>query len=87
MHNDPNLTERPGAHDGNENLTSNRDGSLPLDFQLHFNYWSDLGDGGRRYRSTAREKLFPAPVANGRKSSDDDLREPNEKTSEGKQDP
>lgn len=55
-------------------------------YALHFDFWSELGDGGRRYRSNPRENLFPAPVANGRKSSDDDYQQTEDVTKRHEQD-
>ncbi len=52
---------------GSEILTSKCRGSELLDFRLHSEFWSELGDGGRRYRSTAKESAFSAPVAKGEK--------------------
>ena len=62
------------------NLTSKSVGSEELDFRLHADWWSELGDGGRRYRSCAREQLFPASVANAEKvRTESDLDQDNDR--------
>lgn len=57
---------------GSENLTSKRRGSLPDDFQNHYLYYSDLGDGGAYYASDLKGAAFSAPPGDGQKSADDD---------------
>ena len=44
------------------------------DYDSHYHYWSELGDGGRRFHSNAQTAAFSAPMANGQKSAGDDPR-------------
>ena len=54
--------------EGSEESNFQNDSSVLL-YSYHYDSWSELGDGGRRYRSVPKGEAFSCLTGEGRKSS------------------